>query len=278
MPYKKSWCFNDNNHIFMPESILKNLELTAINTCGVGTHAQTMRRAELKELQNLGWITEKTVTSFVEASSPISIDTADFFLPFDKRLELAVSTVQTFIELFLTEFELEGKYRTELRTLNSDFSKPPSLSPMESDPSPNNDTEDLKRWIKELSEQEASIQHRITTTPNLTERRGLAKELIETQKELVLAEKDVFLAFIRSKLEKIELQNDIRRQRLTLAIHLNEAQKWLNELITKSIERSIKLNDSLGDLRLALFEAEDAKRRARRKRELEDAIAADKLA
>lgn len=253
----------------MPESILKNLERALINAATVGTLAQTVRGIQLKEMKNLGWVTETTVTSFGEASSPISSTHLNFSLPFEKRLEVAVDTAQTFIELFATEFELEGEYRTELRRLHSDFSKPPSLTPMESDPSPNHDTEDLKRWIQELSEQEASIRHQITATTNLTDRRGLAKKLVGVLAELVLAEKDVFLAFRRSKLEKIELQMDIRRQRLALAIHSLEAKQWINELITKSIECSIKINDARGELRVALFKVEDGARKARNKRELE---------
>lgn len=255
----------------MPKSILNNLELAAINAAASGTHSQTMRAVELKEMQKMGWITEETVTSFVEVSSPISSNNLNFSLAFDERLKVAIDTVQIFIELFLTEVELEEEYCTELKRLRNDFAAPPTLKPMESVLSPNNDTEALKHLIQELEEQEATIRHRITTTPDLTERRGLAKELVGVKEELVLAEKDVFLALRRFKIQMVELRIDGWQRRLTLAIELLESSKFLDELITRSIERSIELSDSLGKLKLVVLQTECAGRKARHKRELEEA-------
>jgi hypothetical protein len=254
----------------MPESIFNNLELTAINAATVGTHSQTMRAAELKEMQKMGWITEETVTSFVDASRVITNNQGYFSLPFSERLELAVAKVKIFIEVISTEFELEGKYRAELEKLHSDFAFTPNLKPMESAPSPNHDTESLKRWIRELEQQEATIRHGITSTLDLTERQGLTQELIALQKEQVLAERDVFLAERKAKVEVIELAIARKQQRLRQATESLEIRNFLDELITGSIKRSISLNDSLGGLRLALAESEFAGLKARHKRELEE--------
>lgn len=254
----------------MPESVLNNLELTAINATAVGTHSQTMRAAELREMQKMEWITEETVASFVDASSIISNNQEYFSLPFGERLEQAVVKVQLFIEVFSTEFELEARYRAELNKLHNNFAFTPNLKTMESAPSPNHDTEPLKHWIRQIEEQESTIRHRITATLDLTERREIAQELIALQKEQVLAERDVFLAERRVKIEAIELLINRKKQRLTQAIESLELRGFLDKLIAGSIERSIRLSETLSELRIALFETEVAGRKARHQRELEE--------